>query len=65
MTSDRYHLTNPNQLEDASGGRYFMKGDLAADRAVYDAVFAGISTQWPQYTENLDVCMFPAAGQTE
>ncbi|KAK5071674.1 hypothetical protein LTR64_004547 [Lithohypha guttulata] len=42
-------------LEDASGGRYFMKGDLAADRAVYDAVFAGISTQWPQYTENLDV----------
>lgn len=46
----------PVQLEDAAGGRYVMTGDFSVDVPTYDAVFAGLSKQWPPLAEDLKVC---------
>jgi hypothetical protein len=33
-----------------------MTGDFAVDVPIYDAVFAGLSKQWPPLAEDLKVC---------
>jgi len=35
-----------------------MTGDFAVDVPTYDAVFAGLSKQWPALAEDLEVCEY-------